>query len=446
MVLPEAEISEICAEADISRVGNSENAYVSVHLAATGIDLLTWLEANSEEKSFYWKNRTGDFEIAAIGCSKSFQREAFNTRREFFNNVQNELESLSSSSPVRAVGVSSFFEENEDSGIWENASADLWYIPEILLERVNNQIRIQYFLSAPNSLEVEINKIIDSLYGLKWKEIHKKLPDLNSRKDSPNKNEWRTVLNDLLSEIESGALSKTVLARQTDLTFASKLNAYDLLRAVNDISKPQYRYIIKPNPKISFIGVSPECLVSIKNNDVCVDALGGTVAYNPALNGIIRQELHSDKNTREHDFVRNEIHEKLNKLCVSDIRSDNSDDLLLSSVMHLHTNFSGRFGSEYSLGKVIETLHPTSAVGGVPSYEALTFIKEHEQFDRGWYAGFLGVISGDFTELTVGIRSALLSDNKLSLFSGAGIVKGSDADQEWQELEDKITSFTRLFA
>jgi menaquinone-specific isochorismate synthase len=95
--------------------------------------------------------------------------------------------------------------------------------------------------------------------------------------------------------------------------------------------------------------------------------------------------------------------------------------------------------------EVLDALHPTPAVGGYPRVEAFEEIRDLEPFDRGWYAGPVGWIGADSAEFAVGIRSGLVSGRKLSLFSGAGIVAGSTAEDEWTEIEQKIDDFTRIF-
>jgi menaquinone-specific isochorismate synthase len=67
-----------------------------------------------------------------------------------------------------------------------------------------------------------------------------------------------------------------------------------------------------------------------------------------------------------------------------------------------------------------------------------------EAYDRGWFAGGIGVFQGDQGDIAIGIRSALLDGDKLWLYAGAGIVPGSDADAEWQEIEAKMQNFLGL--
>ena len=67
-----------------------------------------------------------------------------------------------------------------------------------------------------------------------------------------------------------------------------------------------------------------------------------------------------------------------------------------------------------------------------------------EPFDRGWYAGPVGWMSSEAADFAVAIRSGLVSGNRLMLYSGAGIVRGSDPDKEWAEIEQKIGDFIRV--
>ena len=92
----------------------------------------------------------------------------------------------------------------------------------------------------------------------------------------------------------------------------------------------------------------------------------------------------------------------------------------------------------------MEQLHPTPAVGGYPRENALAEIEPLEPFCRGWYAGPIGWIGRHGSEFAVAIRSGLVEKNKVSVFSGAGIVKGSTPEEEWAEIEQKISDFTKV--
>ena len=63
-----------------------------------------------------------------------------------------------------------------------------------------------------------------------------------------------------------------------------------------------------------------------------------------------------------------------------------------------------------------------------------------ERFQRGWFASPVGFIGNQETELVVGIRACLLSENQITLFSGAGLVSDSNFIEEWEEVEHKTVS------
>lgn len=102
-----------------------------------------------------------------------------------------------------------------------------------------------------------------------------------------------------------------------------------------------------------------------------------------------------------------------------------------------------------------DILHPTPAVCGCPRKKATEFIRDHEPFDRGFYAGPFGWISGQGAEFVVAIRSALIQQHNLinqldsmrlicqrvSLYSGVGVVQKSSSTSEWNELDLKIKQF-----
>ena len=71
-------------------------------------------------------------------------------------------------------------------------------------------------------------------------------------------------------------------------------------------------------------------------------------------------------------------------------------------------------------------------------------IENIEKFDRGWYAGPVGWIGREEAEFAVAIRSGLVFEDELHLYSGAGIVKGSNYESEWEEVENKIEGFMNV--
>ena len=106
----------------------------------------------------------------------------------------------------------------------------------------------------------------------------------------------------------------------------------------------------------------------------------------------------------------------------------------IKHIQHLYTPVKAECDEQLSILRLVEKLHPTPALGGLPQKEAVKWIAEHESLERGFYAAPIGWIdvygNGEFA---VGIRCALLQGKEASLFAGCGIVKDSTPEAEYEE-------------
>ncbi|BDZ45604.1 hypothetical protein GCM10025866_15130 [Naasia aerilata] len=121
--------------------------------------------------------------------------------------------------------------------------------------------------------------------------------------------------------------------------------------------------------------------------------------------------------------------------------------LRLPNVWHLASDVEGQLAGGTSVLRLLEALHPTAAVAGSPTDEALDLIRELEPFDRGRYAGPVGWVdaAGD-GEWAVALRSAQVeADGRVTAYAGAGIVAGSDPDRELAETSLKLRPITDAF-
>ena len=113
----------------------------------------------------------------------------------------------------------------------------------------------------------------------------------------------------------------------------------------------------------------------------------------------------------------------------TDFKVESEKEILkLSYAQHIISRFDCNLKDGTDDGQIIGTLHPTPAVGGFPKKDIKQHIKRYERFSRGFYSGPVGWISADSAEFVVGIRSGLVDNNILILYSGAGIVKKSVAE------------------
>jgi isochorismate synthase EntC len=113
----------------------------------------------------------------------------------------------------------------------------------------------------------------------------------------------------------------------------------------------------------------------------------------------------------------------------------------LKHVLHLRTPIRGRLEPDRHVLSLVERLHPTPAVGGVPTAAALSFIAAHERDERGWYAGPFGWFDGAGDgEFVVALRSGVLVEQRAHLYVGAGIVHGSSPSDEFAETQWKLAA------
>ena len=83
---------------------------------------------------------------------------------------------------------------------------------------------------------------------------------------------------------------------------------------------------------------------------------------------------------------------------------------------------------------LLEALHPTPAMGGVPQAQAMDYIAQAEPVPRGWYASPVGWIDHNLDgAFAVAIRSAVSQNERVWLYAGAGIVADSIPQKEWDE-------------
>ncbi|MCH7660773.1 MAG: chorismate-binding protein, partial [Euryarchaeota archaeon] len=99
----------------------------------------------------------------------------------------------------------------------------------------------------------------------------------------------------------------------------------------------------------------------------------------------------------------------------------------------------GRLRARYGVLPIIETLHPTPAMGGSPRHLAMDFIRAAEPVPRGWYAAPIGWIDRHLDgEFGVAIRSAVCRDKRVWMYAGGGIVADSLPQKEWDEIALKF--------
>jgi isochorismate synthase len=252
-------------------------------------------------------------------------------------------------------------------------------------------------------------------------------------------------------------LQKVVLARALQLAADTPLDARIILRRLVDDDPVAYGYLVDLSAAggqyrgMALVGASPELLVARDGDRVTCQPFAGSAprAADPEDDAAAGAALaDSAKDRHEHQLVIDTMVEALRPLC-SELTFPPEPTLSRTSALwHLSTPIAGRL-SDISTTAIDLTLalHPTPAVGGVPTADAARLINTLEG-DRGFYAGAVGWCdaSGD-GRWVVTIRGAQLSADRLSALAhaGGGIVAESDPDGEVAETTSKfITILTAL--
>ncbi len=238
-----------------------------------------------------------------------------------------------------------------------------------------------------------------------------------------------------------------VLARKATFSFQHAPDPVVLLKQLQAATPNCFHYLFQPDPGHTFVGATPERLFRREGRTVWSEAVAGTRPRGTTAlaDEQLRDELlHSEKDQREHAYVRDSILAALAPSC-ADLRIDAAaSEMMLAQGRHLVSEVQGVLHEGVDTLDLLLDLHPTPAVGGFPREDALEAIRRLEPFDRGWYAGPVGWVGKDAAEFAVALRCGLIRDRQLSLFSGAGIVRGSIPASEWDEIEYKTMDFVRV--
>jgi isochorismate synthase len=247
-------------------------------------------------------------------------------------------------------------------------------------------------------------------------------------------------------------LRKVVLARGLHLVADAPLNTLVILRRLIAADPAGYGYLVdlaaagESHSGTDLVGASPELLVVRDGRRVTCRPFAGSTprSHDPAIDAANGAALaKSAKNRHEHQLVVDQLRAVLDPLCV-DLNVASAPQLSRTgAVWHLSTPITGLLHQTSTTAlDLAVALHPTAAVGGVPTEAAVELIRELEG-ERGFYAGAVGWCdaSGD-GRWVVSIRCAQLSSDRRAALAhaGGGIVAESDPDDELAETTTKFNT------
>ncbi|MGH8925354.1 MAG: isochorismate synthase [Acidimicrobiia bacterium] len=250
---------------------------------------------------------------------------------------------------------------------------------------------------------------------------------------------WLEAVGAVIGLIETQAVKKVVLARDHALWSKEPFDPYRVLRRLGDRFPECFLFLIE-----GLVGASPELLMRKQGNAISAVTLAGTAARgdSPEADQLLAKQLAtSDKTRVEHRLAADSVHDVLSGFS-SDLSAPIEPELMrLVNVQHLATPFVGHLDYDTHVLDLVQALHPTPAVGGVPTAAALEVIASLESMDRNRYSGPVGYFrsNGD-GEFAIALRCAELSGARARLFAGNGIVTGSVPEDELEETRLKLAA------
>ncbi|MCW8334657.1 isochorismate synthase [Vibrio paucivorans] len=389
---------------------------------------IDWLEAQPIFPKFYWQSRDTREEVVALG----------------------QLHTFSELAPAYAI-------LGEDQRIWGGRSFDgsteknrrcmssFFFLPQIELIRFDDRWSIAVNLSN------EKHRTLASLNKLQY-EVSPLLPissHINHVSHVPEQQEWHRLVNKVLDGIDANAFKKVVLARKTTVQLDKPLCAAQLLKASYQQNHHSFHFLMSLDQRHSFMGSTPERLYSRQGSELHTEALAGTIGRgrNASQDMELANWLSQDsKNLNENQYVVDDIIDRLTPHSQEVHVEQEARLVRLRKVQHLKRSIHAQLNKGINGVQLLDALQPTAAVAGLPRKESMDFIHQNESFARGWYAGSVGYVSQQKAEFCVAIRSALIVNDQVQLFAGAGIVPGSIAEHEWQELDKKMSTLLTLIS
>lgn len=254
--------------------------------------------------------------------------------------------------------------------------------------------------------------------------------------------DYEELVSKAINEIKEGAFEKVVPARSKSVNLSDQFNVIDLfLRLCETYENAFISFISLPNEG-SWIGASPEVLTNTEGPIFTTVSLAGTRKWQAETP--ISETSWNQKEIEEQAMVSRYIINCFKQIRLREFEEKGPKTAKAGNLLHLKTTF--RVNMEDTNFPELPTvmldlLHPTSAVAGMPKEASLAFLNEHEGLDRSFYSGYLGPINlQGASHLFVNLRCMQLLDQEALLYAGAGVTEDSIPEKEYLETEMKCNT------
>ena len=234
---------------------------------------------------------------------------------------------------------------------------------------------------------------------------------------------------------------------------ADPIDVYRVLRATNP---SPYMYLFRferpDGSRYDVVGSSPEALIRVTGDRVITHPIAGSRprGATPAEDLRLEEELLADTKERaEHvmlvDLARNDLQRVCEAGTVEVV--DFMTVRRYSHIMHIESTVEGRMSAGHDAYDALAATFPAGTLSGAPKPRAMALIDEVEASRRGIYGGVVGYLDvhGDL-DVAIAIRTAVITDGKAYVQTGAGIVADSDPATEYEETRNKGMAVLRAVA
>jgi isochorismate synthase len=411
-----------------ARTSTGNNLIVTVPAPVARPDAL--LRAFPHEASILWDPPQTDA-CSGLGVAKTLSPNA-PAIGEFFERTDHVADAASPA--PRVFGGASFAPGAAQQMPWESFGDGFLLLPTWTYH-VGERAWLSLAVCESESPEAE--QVLD-VFDTIWQSLERPIgvippPVSVQRIDEADRETWSRQVEDIRRKIQDGSFEKVVAARHCVVELETGAGSLDVLKRLEARFPGCTRFALWQGDA-AFLGATPELLVSRRGLTVLSEALAGSTEHGDGA-----RMMASSKEREEHQLVVQAILKALEPFCDSLRSAPEPSVRELPNVLHMQTPVEGHLRDSTHILSLVQALHPTPAVGGVPTNEAIQWIVEHEALARGWYSAPVGWTdaAGD-GEFVVALRSGLLRDGKAWVYAGAGIMADSDPDAEYAETELKM--------
>lgn len=234
----------------------------------------------------------------------------------------------------------------------------------------------------------------------------------------------------------SGDFKKAILSRVKGVRLPDDFSPLEAFYALEKKHPNAFVYMHYSPQFGLWMGATPEVLLTQTTTGFQTVSLAGSQPYK--VEGLVW----GDKELTEQQIVTEYLEGVLSVRKI-DFTKQGPQTVQAGKVVHLKTVF--HFESGFKVGELVQALHPTPAVCGMPKDVSKSFITQNEGYDRSLYTGFVGVVQ-DKLNLFVNLRCAQLFKDQALIYVGGGLTKDSDPEKEWQETELKAQTMLEVLS